>query len=99
MGESTAAIPLFSFLALSFSVGCHYFLASYLLACLASTLLTVIFAQLAFYMYYGFVDPFVAISSMSMGIVAFIVSLIVGLLPFLRKRRETAKPALNRPHG
>ena len=88
MNDTTTVIGIFIILTLLFSFGANYFIRSFFLSALASTFLTVACAQLAFYFYHGYVDPFISISSMTMGAVALIVFLMVGVLPFFRKKRQ-----------
>lgn len=92
MSQLTITVVVFIAMATLLSTSCHYFIRSYIPAAVISALLTVAGAQLAFYIYHGYIDPFITISSVTMWLIAFVTSLVVGILPLFRKRLKRDEP-------
>jgi ABC-type proline/glycine betaine transport system permease subunit len=91
MEEKTVGVLVFTALTLLNSIGCHYFIRSYFLASMFAAGLTTIIGQLAFRIHYGYWDPFLMISLVTMSLLALLLSLAIGL-PFYLSRRWRRRP-------
>jgi hypothetical protein len=87
MNEQMAGFVIFVSLALFVSAACHYYTRAYFFASLIASALTVTGAQILFRIYYGNWDPFLTISSVTMGFSAWLIALVAGL-PFVLYRRR-----------
>lgn len=85
---------MFFLVALPVAIICHWWIKSYLIACIISVAIAVPVLQVLFYQEMGYLDPFFVIGMLTTGAASFIISLIAGL-PFLFSRRKAGNSKLN----
>ena len=72
----------------------HHFLPRYLLASVCATITSVLSFQIVVYIQLGYLDPFFVIAMATSSVLAFIVSLLIGLPIRARRKQQVAKNAL-----
>lgn len=88
MEKETVGLVVFVVLTLVSGVSTHYFIRSYFAASILAAGLTTVMGQVAFRIHSGYWDPFLIVSSVTMVLLAFLISLVVGFPFYINRRRK-----------
>ena len=85
-------VLIFLTIAIGISLVCHWLMKSYILASITSALLASMAFQLLNWLFLGYLDPLAIIAFFITGLIGFVISLLLGLL-FLLERRKAKERA------
>lgn len=90
MDEGTLGIVILISTALVVGIAAHAFIRRYFLASVVSAVAVDVFFHFFAYLQLGYIDPFFVVSLITAGVIALIISMLIGI-PFMLKRRRKIK--------
>lgn len=80
MNESTLALVVFAVITIASAMISHVKIKSYWRATILATLVSVVLFQVIAYINLGYLDPFILIAIVITGVVALLISMLIGAL-------------------